>query len=148
MKKLLKRIVPWVQIDSKIIKKHDKGHRYLENGRVHLAKLYEYKIYKKYHCCISSGAIIDNTVRFPHPLGIVIGDGSVIGKNTVIYQNVTIGRKNRDVSEYPKIGNNVIIYANSVVIGNVSIGDNAVIGCNSVVLRDVKEGETVYGIVK
>ena len=43
MKKLLKRMVPWVQIDSKIIKKHNKGHRHLENGRVHLAKLYEYK---------------------------------------------------------------------------------------------------------
>lgn len=148
MKKILKRIVPWINMSEKIWKKYSKSHRFFNKGLTYLSKLYEYKIYRKYHCCISPGAKIDETVKFPHPVGVVIGGGAIIGANTTIYHNVTIGRKNKDTSEYPIIGDNVVIYANSVIVGNIKIGDNAVIGCNSVVLRDVKEGEVVHGIVK
>ena len=68
--------------------------------------------------------------------------------NCYISQNVTLGRKKGNLIGCPTIGDNVVIYCNSVIIGNVKIGNNAVIGCNSVVLRDVKDGEVVSGIVK
>ncbi len=148
MKNALKKIIPWVQVDKKIIRKHKISKLFFDKGLVQISKIINYQIYKKYHCSISTNAFINYTTEFPHPLGIVIGDGVTIGDNCTIYQNVTIGRKNKDIPEYPTIGNNVTIYCNSTIIGNVKIGNNAIIGCNSVVLRDVKEGETVYGIVK
>lgn len=44
-----------------------------------------------------------------------------------------------------KIGNNVFIGANSVILPNVTIGDNVIIGANSVVTRDVESGSVVAG---
>ena len=39
----------------------------------------------------------------------------------------------------PIIGNNVTIYANSVIVGGITIGDNATIGAGSIVVKDVRE---------
>ncbi len=84
----------------------------------------------------------ENNLRLVHPTGIVISDSTIIGKDCTIYQNVTLGRK----GEYaPTLGDNVTIYANAVIIGNVHIGDNAVIGAGSVVLKDVPAGEVWAG---
>lgn len=68
-----------------------------------------------------------------HPTGVVIPDKAVIGKNLTVYSNVVIGKVSKDDSHYPVIGDNVIIYANSVVVGNISVGDNAIIGANCVI---------------
>lgn len=148
IKKLLKNFVPWVDINYKIYKIYLKSNWFYHNNIKIISYKYFYKNFKKYNCYISPKAKLKEQIKFPHPMGIVIGDGVEIGKNVTIYQNVTLGRKYKDISEYPIIGNNVVIYCNSVVIGNVKIGDNAIIGCNSVVLRDVKNGEIVSGIVK
>lgn len=80
--------------------------------------------------------------HFPHPIGIVIGKDAEIGENCTIYQNVTIGAKNKAESaegKYPKIGNNVIIYANSLIIGNLRIGDNSIIGAGTCVRHDLPD---------
>lgn len=45
----------------------------------------------------------------------------------------------------PTIGNNVRIYSNSVVIGNITIGDNVNIGAGSIVLKSVPSNCTVVG---
>lgn len=148
MKKIIKKIFPWYNYNEKIIKYYLIMRKYVYRKCYFLAYYYSYKIMKQYSCHFSLNCKINKTVYFPHPTGIVIGDGVIIGANSIIYQNVTLGRKNKDVSKYPVIGKGVIIYANSIVLGNVHIGDNAVIGCNSVVLRDVKDGEVVSGIVK
>ncbi len=75
---------------------------------------------------------------FPHPIGIVIAKEAEIGRNCVIYQNVTIGKKNGLTKQRaPKIGNNVKIYAGSVIAGDITIGDNCIIGANSTVLTDI-----------
>lgn len=88
-----------------------------------------------------------NTV-FDHPFGIVIAQAG-FGNNCRIYQNVTIGgkygHKSKYPDDYPKIGNNVTIYANSCIIGGISIGDNSVIAAGSVVLNDVPANSLVAG---
>lgn len=53
-----------------------------------------------------------------------------------------MGKTHRGV---PKIGNNVTIFANSVIIGPVSIGDNVVIGAGSVVVKNVPDNVIVGG---
>lgn len=86
---------------------------------------------------------------FPHPIGIVIGQKVVLGRNCVIYQNVTIGAKNtKDYknAEYPVIEDEVIIYPNSIIIGKVKIGKGAVVGAGSLVLKDVEPGSVVAGV--
>ena len=75
---------------------------------------------------------------FPHPIGIVIAKDAQIGKDCVIYQNVTIGKKHGKTKEKaPLIGDNVTIYANSIIIGEIKIGNNVIIGANCVVNTDI-----------
>ena len=50
----------------------------------------------------------------------------------MIYQNCTIGDRK---GGRPTIGNNVIIYAGAMILGDISIGDNCIIGANSVVTK-------------
>ncbi len=91
-------------------------------------------------CSIGSG------IFFPHPYGIVIGDGCIIGKNVSINQNVTLGRKQHGNPGDPIISDGVTIYTGAVIIGPITIGENAVIGANSVVTKDVPAGATAMGI--
>lgn len=148
IKKIFNFLIPGKSISKKIYYRYKISNFFYRKKLTGIAKFCMYRLYKKYHCFISYKAIIENKIEFPHPIGIVIGEGVKIGNNCIIYQNVTLGRKNREISEYPQIGNNVIIYCNSTVIGDVSIGDNSIIGCNTVVLKSVIEGSKCVGVVK
>lgn len=105
-------------------------------------KYLHHKIFKKYGCEIGLGAIIGEGLSLFHPNGVVIGEGSRIGNKCTIYQNVTIGQKN---NQYPILGDNVIIYPNSVLIGNITIGNNVTIGAGSIVINDVPDNAVVVG---
>jgi serine O-acetyltransferase len=85
---------------------------------------------------------------FPHPVGIVIGDGAVIGHGVRIYQNVTLGLTQNGVGGYPTIEDDVSIYAGAVVIGGITVGAGSVIGANAIVSRDVPAGSVVVGYNK
>tara|TARA_B100001093_G_C26365767_1_gene816511 strand:+ start:164 stop:643 length:480 start_codon:yes stop_codon:yes gene_type:complete len=99
-------------------------------------------------CDISPLAVIEKGVSFMHPTGVVIGDGVIVRSGTKIWQQVTLGSHGRKGEEmcYPTIGNNVIIYAKSSIIGGVEIGGNAIIGAHSLVLCDVPQGRTAAGV--
>ena len=75
---------------------------------------------------------------------IVIHPNATIGKNCAIYQNVTIG-SDGNPENVPTIGNNVILYANSIVFGKITVGNNARIGAGAVVFHDVPENAVVAG---
>ena len=103
----------------------------------------------KLSCSIPNlGYLIKQNTHLPHTIGITIHKRAKIGKNCKIYQNVTIGAGKYNPtnnSNIPEIGNNVTIYANSVIIGGIKIGDNAIIGAGSIVLDDVPPNTTVAG---
>jgi serine O-acetyltransferase len=69
--------------------------------------------------------------------------GSRFGKNCTIYQNVTIAGKD---NFEPVIGDNVVIGAGAVIIGNVNIGNNVIVGANAVVTKDFPDNCTVGGV--
>lgn len=96
---------------------------------------------------IGSGAKFANTPIFPHGVtGIFISSGAVIGKDCVIFHQVTIGSNTLNDSQKkgsPIIGNNVYIGAGAKIIGSVKIGDNCRIGANCVVVKDVPNNTTV-----
>lgn len=68
-----------------------------------------------------------------HGWGTVI-NAKKIGNNCIIGQNVTIGSRN--VKE-PILGDNVGVYANAVVLGDITIGNNTQIGAGAVVVKSV-----------
>lgn len=135
--------------DSEKIYKTYKLAHYLSNkGYEKLAYRISRKTLRKYNCWISAQAHIGKNVDFPHPIGIVIGGEAEIGDNCTIYQNVTIGRKEKHIEGSPKLGENVTVYCNSCIIGDITIGKNSIVGCNSVVLKSVLENSKCIGVVK
>lgn len=87
--------------------------------------------------------------RFVLPVGIIISKHVTMGRNCVIYQNVTIGDKDflpaGNAANCPQIGDNTIIYSGAFILGPVKIGKNCVIGANSVVVCDVPDDSIVGG---
>ena len=90
----------------------------------------------------NNGGIGSNCVFEHNALGVVISNEVTIGDNCRVYQHVTIGAGN---GGYPKIGNNVTIYANTTIVGGIIIGDNVIIGANSFVNKDIPANTTVGG---
>nr|WP_284148449.1 DapH/DapD/GlmU-related protein [Aeromicrobium sp. CFBP 8757] len=85
-----------------------------------------------------------------HPVGVTIGFGLVIGDDVTFAGGVTCAARHYDArpgreQEFATIGDGVLIGANAVLVGGVTIGRNAVVGANSVVLSDVPEDAVVMG---
>jgi serine O-acetyltransferase len=79
--------------------------------------------------------------------GVVINSGATIGVNCNISQCVTIGRAGRGGAKgFPVIGNNVYLGPGAKIIGGIKIGNDVVIGANSVVTKDVPDKAVVVGI--
>lgn len=90
---------------------------------------------------IGPDTVIKNDLSLPHGLhGIFISRYAEIGENCCIYQNVTIGEVDRKA---PVIGDNCLIGAGAVIIGDIKIGNNVRIGAGAVVYINVPDGCTV-----
>lgn len=90
--------------------------------------------------------LLANGVIFPHPIGIVIAKEAIIGRNCRIFQNVTIAKKNGLTKENaPRIGDNVKIFSNACIIGDITVGNNVIIGAGAVVVKDVPDNTVVVG---
>lgn len=103
----------------------------------------------KYGVFISPKAVFDASLSLRHPVAIIIGDGVKLGKNVVLYQNVTLGGSRLGdgaAGNYPEVGDNTVIFSGAAVIGSVKIGNNCVIGANSVVLKDIPDNCTAAGV--
>jgi serine O-acetyltransferase len=95
---------------------------------------------------IHPGAQIGKRVFIDHGYGVVMGETTVIGDDVTIYQGVTLGGTGKQHEKrHPTIGNNVVIGANAVVLGNINVGDNARIGAGAVVTKNVPANSTVVG---
>lgn len=94
-------------------------------------------------CAVGPGLVVK------HPLGVLIGGGTILGSNCTILHNVTFGERRPDtVAEgrmYPVVGDDCLIGTGAIVLGAINIGHGARIGAGAVVLRDVHSGETVVG---
>lgn len=86
-----------------------------------------------------------------HGLGCVTLQTVYIGKNCVIFQNVTFGNTwsgkaaQKNVGYYI-VGDNVLIGAGAVILGNIRIGNNVQIGANAIVTHDVPDNCVAVGI--
>ncbi len=98
-----------------------------------------------FSCDIDPFVKIPFSTKFPHYYGITIGKCK-IGKNCIIRQNSTLGRKNYSSKDYPEIGKNVELGSNVCILGDIKIGDYSTIGAGSVVTRDVEPHSIYAGV--
>ena len=92
-------------------------------GRI-FSRLFHAKLVKRYGIHISEGTIIKKGLKIAHPTNIVITKCE-IGENFTIYQSCTIGQKSSTGVVKPMIGDNVTMYAGSMIIGNVVVSNGA-----------------------
>ena len=99
---------------------------------------------------IHPGAQIGESFFIDHGTGVVIGETSVIGKNVKIYQGVTLGalsvkKKMQSIKRHPTIENDVVIYANSIILGGETVvGRGSVIGGNVWLTQSTPAGSVVF----
>lgn len=97
-------------------------------------------------CSVSIDAEIGNRTIFYHRgIGCVVHPKAVIGEDCKIFQGVTIGSKWSKASclgEAPRIGNNVMIGAGAVILGNI----DSIIGANAVVTHSIPKNSLAVGV--
>jgi len=99
---------------------------------------------------IHPGASIGTPFFIDHGTGIVIGETSKIGNRVKLYQGVTLGalsvnKKLTNVKRHPTIEDDVVIYAQAVILGgDTVIGHNATIGGNVWLTQSVPAYSVVY----
>jgi serine O-acetyltransferase len=96
---------------------------------------------------IHPGAVIGRRVFIDHGMGVVIGETAEVGDGCTIYQGVTLGGTSltRGAKRHPTLGRDVIVGANSQVLGGFTVGDGARIGSSAVVVKPVPAGATAVG---
>ena len=106
------------------------------------------------------GSICTERNVYLGPYVAIYGHGGVeIGADTLVSMHATILSSNhgvpplgRKIREQPdellptKIGRDVWIGANAVILGGVTVGDGAVVAAGAVVTRDVEPGAVVAGV--
>jgi serine O-acetyltransferase len=99
---------------------------------------------------IHPGAQIDESFFIDHGTGVVIGETAIIGKNVKIYQGVTLGalsvkKKLQSTKRHPTIEDDVVIYANSIILGGeTTVGKGSVIGGNVWLTQSMPAGSVVF----
>lgn len=127
------------------------AHRLLELGVPIVPRMITEQAHSDTGIDIHPGAQIGEGFVIDHGTGVVIGATAIIGHDVKLYQGVTLGAKSfvtddsnnpvKGIPRHPIIGDGVVIYSNSTILGRVTIGDGAVIGGNLWVTRDVAPGE-------
>lgn len=127
------------------------AHRLLELGVPIVPRMITEQAHSDTGIDIHPGAQIGEGFVIDHGTGVVIGATAIIGRDVKLYQGVTLGAKSfvtddsnnpvKGIPRHPIIGDGVVIYSNSTILGRVTIGDGAVIGGNLWVTRDVAPGE-------
>lgn len=123
------------------------AHRLLELGVPVLPRMISERAHRETGIDIHPGATIGRGFMIDHGTGVVIGETAIIGNNVKIYQGVTLGARSFPTDEnnnpvkglprHPIIGDNVVIYANSTILGRITIGSDSIIGGNIWITEDI-----------
>ncbi|HOM77315.1 MAG TPA: serine acetyltransferase, partial [Anaerohalosphaeraceae bacterium] len=106
---------------------------------------------------IHPGAQIGRYFFIDHGTGVVIGETAVIGDHVKIYQGVTLGALSfpkdergqiiRGRKRHPTLEDDVTVYAEATILGDITVGRGAVIGGNVWIRESVPAG-TIVTITK
>ncbi len=88
---------------------------------------------------IHPGATLGAGLFIDHGMGVVIGETAEVGRNVTLSQGVTLGGTTLErIKRHPTLGDNVVVGADAIVLGAITVGDGSRIGAGSVVVRDVR----------
>lgn len=89
---------------------------------------------------LNHGAFFSSPPNLPHgPKGIIIGKDCSFGKNVTLFHHVTVASGGRC-----QIGDNVLFSAGATVISDCKkIGNNVKVGANCVVIQSIPDNATV-----
>lgn len=117
------------------------------NGIKPLAKVFEALTHLLFSSTIPDACNIGSATYCSHRrIAVVIHKNSTIGDNCVIGTSVVLGGRNGSAAGGPKVGGRVYIGIGAKLIGAIKIGNDVNIDANAVVLNDVPDGATVVGI--
>lgn len=130
----------------KALLSHYRAHELWENGNFYEANEIVFKSRMETVIEIHPGASIGRRCYIDHGMGVVVGETAEIGDDCLIYHGVTLGAvANIKSKRHPSVGNNVMLGAGAVLLGDIKVGDNAKIGANAVVLEDIPGNSTAVG---
>ncbi len=103
------------------------------------------------------GARIGRSFFIDHATGVVVGETTEIGDRVKIYQGVTLGAKSfpldanglpiKHIKRHPTVESDVVIYANSTILGgDTVIGRGSVIGANVFLNESVPPNSLVNAV--
>ena len=96
---------------------------------------------------IHPGAEIGREIFIDHGAGVVVGETAKIGNNVTLYAGVVFGGVSLEQKKrHPTVGDNVVIGTGAKLLGPIKIGDNVRIGANSVVVNDIPSNSVVVGV--
>lgn len=98
---------------------------------------------------IEFNAQIGPGLMIAHPVGIVVGRGTVIGSEATLFQGVTFGVKSWHpdaIRKFPRVGNKCYFFAGAAVLGDVTIGDNCIVAAHAVLTSDLPNGSLAMGV--
>ena len=131
----------------KAIRMYRRAHFYYTHGWLFLARYVSQRAVRKTGIEIHPGAKIGRRLVIDHGTGIVIGETAEIGDNCLIYQGVTLGGTGKDKGKrHPTLGDNVMVGAGAKVLGPFKIGNNVKIAANAVVLEEIPDNCTAAGV--
>lgn len=119
-------------------------HKFIKNI---VYKYYSFILKYLFGSFIPYKAKLGKNIRFRHSFhGIFISQHAIIGDNCEILHQVTIGSNTKMNNVLaPKIGNNVFIGVNALIIGNSIVEDNCKIGAGVIITnKHIKKNSTVY----
>ena len=133
---------------TRIVWSYRRHHWLWAHGAHKLALFLAKRTRRRLSADIHPAATIGRRFTIDHGMGVVIGGTSVIGDDCLLYQGVTLGmngKATRGSKRHPTLGDNVMVGANAVIIGDVVVGSGTRVGAGSVVVRDVPNDVTVAG---
>ncbi|MBV9647747.1 MAG: serine O-acetyltransferase [Candidatus Eremiobacteraeota bacterium] len=96
---------------------------------------------------IHPGARIGKGCFIDHGMGVVIGETAQLGDRVTLNQGVTLGGTSLErIKRHPTLEDDVVVGADAIVLGAITIGRGSKIGAGSVVVKDVPANSTVVGI--
>lgn len=88
---------------------------------------------------------LPNYFGVEHPLGTILGRADY-SNGLFVYQGCTIGGGNAVNPKYPVLGENLILYANSKILGDSKIGKNIILAADTTIINeDIPDNSMVFG---
>lgn len=142
------------EAERRIKKMMESYHKGGKINRLRAIRLFNRNL-RDFCCYIHPKATFGKNIYIAHPMGIAIGPTTIIGDNCRIYPYAAvnariIGDEELNASgnkrRHAKIGNNCMLGAGCMLIGEIEIGDNVIVAARALVTKDVPSNSVVKNV--